>query len=363
MTKKHTEDEDFDLSDQIGNLGAETSQEPGSGDEGYKGTTGMLGGKLTHMPGQRPTGMEFQEPEKKASYTRIGENINQSNEIRDGWMPVDRTLLGDRDQFYPEDWEFRIRPATVDAIKNWSSIDDENVNSIDDVFNEILKSCLSIRSNSGPVAWSMINSWDRFFFIILIREYTFEKGESKIEFSEDCPNCDNPVTFTLSSQSLYWEMPDKSLIAKYWSPEDRCWVINTEEFGLNKGVIQLYVPTLEKDANIKQWIFNEYNAKKRFERSREIFVKYLVWMLPKASKDETILKRQIRECEMEYRQWDIDEFTWMESVINNITVTPETKLIETCPTCGEEVTQDVRFPNGIRSLFTIQSKFTKFGTK
>ena len=85
--------------------------------------------------------------EKKLS--RIGEKIGVNAEIREGWIDVDKALLGKRAEFYPEDWNFRIRPATVEAIRNWSNIDDENPNSVDDVFNEILKSCLAIIGPGG----------------------------------------------------------------------------------------------------------------------------------------------------------------------------------------------------------------------
>ena len=53
----------------------------------------------------------------------------------------------------------------------------------------------------------------------------------------------------------------------------------------------------------------------------------------------------------------------MNDVINNITVMPSNKLITKCPVCGEEVTSEIRFPNGIRDLFAISSGHKKFGKK
>ena len=93
-----------------------------------------LGTKLTHKIGgygetDREADKQLVEEKK---LTRIGEKIGQNAEIRDGWMEVDRRLLGDRDVFYPENWKFRIRPATVELVRNWSTIDDENPNSVDE---------------------------------------------------------------------------------------------------------------------------------------------------------------------------------------------------------------------------------------
>ena len=165
-----------------------------------------IGTKLNHKIGGRADTDKEEDAKlvEEKHLTRVGEKIGQNVEVRDGWMDVDKRLLGDRAKFYPEDWQFKIRPATVEAIRNWSTIDDENPNSVDDVFNEILKYCLTIVTPTGNLPWGNIRSWDRFFFVLLVREYTFVQGEKKIEFTEDCPSCDNAVTFNLTSQSLVY---------------------------------------------------------------------------------------------------------------------------------------------------------------
>lgn len=321
-----------------------------------------LGTHLTHKVGGygEVDKEETQELVKEKKLSRIGENIAQNANIRDGWMEVDKRLLGDRAVFYPEDWQFRIRPATVEAIRNWSTIDDENPSSVDEVFNEILKSCLSIVTSTGVIPCMNIRSWDRFFFILLIREYTFINGEKKIEFSEDCPTCDNSVIFNLTSQSLMYEMPDPSVM-KYFSTEEQTWMINPTEYEVEwPEPVILYLPTLEKDAAIKSWLIDRLQRDKKVD---QVFVKFLPWLAPKISKDLTIATRQIREYEAKFNEWDTDMFDFMDEVINNITVIPNTKLITTCPICGEEVTADINFQDGIRSLFSVSSGRKKFGKK
>ena len=322
-----------------------------------------LGQSLMHKPGENP--FNSKEENKKLveekHLSKIGDNMFDRAQVAEGWIDVDRALLGERSKFYPEDWQFRIRPATVEAIRNWSTIDDENPNSIDEVFNEIMKSCLSITTPAGLVPWGNINSWDRFFFLLLIREYSFKKGEMKISYDEDCPECDNPVTFELTSQSLMYEYPDPEIM-KYYSEEERCWYIDPTEFDVDEPAIKLYLPTLEKDANIKAWMIArlQENNKRKFDQT---FIQFLQWMSPKISKDATIANKQIRELEMKYKAWDIEMFSFMDDVLRNIVVTPSTKLINTCPVCGEEVTADIRFPGSIRDLFNVSHKHRKFGKK
>ena len=324
-----------------------------------------LGTKLNHVPGENPFSDKETDQrmisEKKLS--RIGEKIGENAEIREGWINVDKTLLGKRAIFYPEDWQFRIRPATVEAIRNWSNIDDENPSLVDDVFNEIIKSCLAIVGAGGqPIPWGNINNWDRFFFLLLIREYTFRQGERKIKYPDYCPNCDNEIDFELTSQSLMYDFPDEEVM-KYYNQEQRCWYIDPAEFDIeDEAPITLYLPTLEKDAAIKAWLI----ARVQENRNRKIdqtFLRFVGWLSPRISKDATIAQRQIREMDMKYKSWNEEMFTFMDDVIRNIIVTPSQKLVINCPICGEEVTSDMRFPNSIKELFSYESKFKKFGKK
>lgn len=305
---------------------------------------------------------DLREFEQRANVSKLGDNIFENAEARKGWIPIDRRLLGDRNKFYPEDWTFLVRPATVEAVRNWSMIDENNGNSIDEVFNEILKYCLAIKTPIGNMAWQAINNWDRFFFVLLIREYTFVKGESNIEFYEDCPNCDAPVKFTLNSQALMYDIPDESVM-QYYDENSRVWTIYPSEFGVNyEREIELYAPTLEKDANIKLWLINEHNEnqKKKFDT---VFLKFLPWLCPKISKDFNVARSQIKKAEMLFKSWDTDMFTFMDEVLKNISVTPSTNISAICDACGEEATARIRFPNGISSLFNVVNRHTKFGTK
>ena len=324
-----------------------------------------LGKKIGYDPSKNP--LEDKEGDKQMvkekNLSRIGENLFEKNEIREGWIPVDKMLLGKREYYYPENWQFRIRPATVEAIRNWSNIDDENVNNVDDVFNEIIKSCLSIYADDGRlISWGNLSSWDRFFFLLLIQEYTFRQGEQKIKYTDFCPECDNEIEFELTSQSLMYDFPDEEVM-KYYDRDTRTWNIDPAEFGLEGyEPIQLYIPTIEKDANIKQWVISslQENRNKKIDQT---FLKFANWLAPKISKDETIAKRQIREIEMKYKSWDTNMFSFMDDVIRNIIVTPSNKLTVQCPVCGEEVTSPIRFPNSIRDLFKIQGQYRKFGKK
>lgn len=283
----------------------------------------------------------------------------EDNLITNGWIQIDRNELGVRSLFYPKDWNFYIRPATVQAIKNWTSIDEERADVLNNVFNDIIKTCVKIDTTSNiGTSWSQIRSWDRFWFILKVREYTYSQGQSKIEFDDECSECGTEITYTLNSQSLFYEFPDEDLVDKYW--DGNTWNINPREYDVDHDSITLYTPTLGKDEAIIEWATSQVRAKKKID---ETFIKFLVWLLPKAPKDEQLLDRQIQKIYKEYKDWDINMFTFMNDVINNITINPSEQLKIKCPNCGMEATSAVQFPNGIKFLFQAQTTAKKFGSR
>jgi hypothetical protein len=362
MAKK---EEEKILERQIGDLGgvAETTEEQS-----------LIGQRLRHVPGDKENLTTAEEKDMEAFISR-SENrskiaaINSDSEepvrttfpkISEGWNQIDRAEMGIRSQFYPEDWTFYIRPATVEAIKNWSAVEEERIDVVNTVFNDIIRTCVSIKSTEGNIPWSRINSWDRFWFILKVREYTFKKGEAKIEFTDTCPECEQELHYTLEPKSLHYEFPDPDIIDKHWNAYERAWYIDPKEYGLNQQAIKLYIPTLEKDQAILDWGIARARANKKLD---QVFLKFLPWMLAKVPKDQIVLERFINECLQTYKSWDVDMFDFMEEVVRNVTINPSENLKQVCPHCGEEVVSNVRFPNGVRALFKTEAKHTKFGSR
>lgn len=282
--------------------------------------------------------------------------------IRTGWIELDRAEFEERSQFYPSDWKFFIRPATVEDIKNWSSVDETRLDQVNNVFNEIIKSCVKITSDTGNVSWGKICSWDRFWLLLKIREYTFTTGENKIAYDDECPNCDQPLKFELSSNNLVFEMPDQDIINQYWDPENRVWSIDPAEYDVNGPVIKFYTPTLEKDAAIFDWALRVTRENEN-KRPKDTLLKFLPWMVQRISRDEKVTEKFIKDAEGVYRMWGMDMFNLADQILRNIAVIPNERLRAICPHCGEEVETKVRFPNGVRSLFNVQSGHKKFGKK
>lgn len=336
--------------------------------DGTSKTNGNKGlGKLKHPEayGQRGSldddDRKSLEAFKERSTKKHEEAVAMEMPITAGWVPVNRDEMGERSLFYPAEWEFFIRPATVQAIKNWTAIDETRLDQVNRTFNEIIRTCVKIDTHNPMqgAGWARINAWDRFWFILKIREATFTRGETNIEFEDECSECGSSIKYVLTSDSLFYDFPDSELIEKYWTGSE--WEINPAEYGVDHETIKLYVPTLGKDNAIVDWATARVRMEKKLD---ENFVsRFLPWMLQNPSRDPQMLARQIDRLYNEYRSWSVDMFDFMDDVIRNITVNPSDKLRQTCPACGQEATSSVRFPNGVRELFRTETKVKKFGSR
>ncbi len=339
-----------ELDSQIGELGGE------------KPSKGL--GKIQHAEilGQKG---ELSDDEQK-SMEEFRNRTRHDREARkievnmgDGWVPIDRAEMGERSRFYPPEWEFFVKPATVMAIKNWTSVDETNAQQVNKVLNEIVRTSVKIDTHGvGTGGWGSINSWDRFWFILKVREVTFVKGESKVQFEDACSECEHDITYELLAQSLFFELPDQELVEKYW--DGHVWNIDPEEYDVMHAPIKLYTPTIGKESSLVDWA----SAKARANQSiDENFIRFLVWLLPKPAKDIQVLDRQIDSIYRDYKGWSLDMYDFMDDVVRNITVNPSESLRVTCPNCGQEAISTVRFPNGIKTLFKTETKAKKFGSR
>ena len=345
MSKK---DLDTMLESEIGAMGADE-------------TSGL--GKLMNKAayGQKED-LDSSERESLDRFLNKGKSVKEETETPDvstGWVPINREDMGIRSQFYPESWQFFVKPATVKAIKNWTAIDESRPDQVNKVFNEIIRQCVKIDTGAAQGAgWAQIRSWDRFWFILKVREYTFMNGESKIEYTDECSECGQDTTYTLTADALHYEFPDESLIDEYWNGKE--WDIDPRDYDVEHDPIKIYTPTLGKDEAIIDWATAKVRNGGKID---ETFIEFLIWLLDKPSRDMQMLDRQIEKLHKEYNSWDVDMFTFMKDVLRNVTINPSENLTTRCPHCGRETVSGVQFPNGITALFNSNKPKKKFGTR
>lgn len=332
------------LEDQIGDIG-EDIQETSTTQEGL---------------GIAPLFAKKKEDTSSDDFREKTDSMFRKPTIAGGWIPLDRSELEGRDQFYPSDWEFSIKAADVSAIKNWSSIDEEQVLSINKSINELLQSCVRVTSNGNVLNVNKIHTWDRMWFLLKVREYSMVTGEKAYTFNDEC-SCGATVSFNLDAHSLDYNLPDMDSIGQYYDSERQLWEIDPNEFGVRGKNLVFYLPTVEKDDVVVAWIYERARSGKKID---ETFAKYLPWLIPGVPTDAKQILNTIKDCEIIYKQWSHDQFDLVEEIFVNIEASAKDVIKTTCESCGAEVHSTIQFPGGLKGMFsTPTNRRKKFGTK
>jgi hypothetical protein len=109
----------------------------------------------------------------------IKKNISAGNEL--GWQQIKLGDLPTQGLFYPENTEIIIRAAVGAEIRHWSTLDETNLSLLDDMLNYVIERCVQVKHKTERLSWKDIKEIDRFYLILAISEYTFIKGENKLQ--------------------------------------------------------------------------------------------------------------------------------------------------------------------------------------
>ena len=271
-----------------------------------------------------------------------------------GWKNLPVQILPSKGMFYPDGTKLAIRAAEVREIRHFSTIDDDDRLDIEDKLSYILDRCLRIDfPGEGVVSYLDLKQEDRFFIIMAVRDLTFVRGENSIllqltktcKETPDCPYKDGIElrTGVLSS----YELDDR--IIKYYDVETRTFVFDVKKIGKR---IEMSIPSIGVTKAISKFVSD---VSKRGSDVDEGFLKIAPFLFNEW-RDLTTDKISLRMRETDY--WTKEEYSLYFELSEKIKLGTELNVKQKCPVCGdEEVTADINFPSGIRSLFVISDIF------
>jgi hypothetical protein len=277
---------------------------------------------------------------------------NQVYEL--GWKNLPMGILPSKGMFYPEGTRIAIRAAEVKEIRHFSTIDEDDRIDIEEKLGMILDSCMRIDfPGEGVVSFKDLKVEDRFFVILAIRDLTFTRGENMIILIPDteCGKKECPIkegfelrTGVLSSYSI-----DEKIL-KYYDKDERCFVFEIKKTGKK---IKMGVPSIGISGKISDFII--YCANKKIDID-ESFLMILPFILDEwRTTDNDSILSIMKEAD---EKWSKEEFSIYFELSEMIKIGTKAKAQIDCPKCGaREVTADINFPKGIRSLFLISDIF------
>lgn len=277
----------------------------------------------------------FLEPKKEGS--RVDE-LNFFN------FDVKELPCGD---FYPTGTLFMVRPAEVREIQAYSMVDDNNFYDIVEKMNDMLRACVRVKYPDGRLgSYLEVKDQDRLYLIFLIRELTFQQGNS-LGVTTKC-ECGNEFQVELKRDNFVYHEIDEKL-AKYFNPSTSSYNFKVQ----NGKSFELTPPNIGLQKAFTDYIMKENNEKRTPNLA---FLKIIPFMLP----DRTnITYDGIKAKLAEFEQMDDISFQFLNAAVGKMTFGIK-ELKSKCSQCGEEVHTDMQFPNGASGIFVIHDAFEAY---
>ena len=305
---------------------------------------------------------EFEESEGLDKVTNLGKvepktvrnkltaddpEVKRINEIT-GHQRIDLSLLPSGGKFYRSDFELFIRAARVGEIREFSTVNEQDIKDVDDKLNGIVSNCTRIMYGSQRGSYKDILEEDRVFVILSIKELTFKNGEQKLMMpvtKKSCKNssCKSQESVELKTEILQFEKVEDT-VERYYDYENKCYNIQTK----SQGNIIMAPPTIGVMRAITDFAREKEQSGKPWDKS-------MLAVLPYVQREwRGFDEKEVFAAMTELQGWNTTKYSIVYRLAEQMKVGVKTEMKFPCKSCGDEVTVPLNFPGGIKSLFLIQ---------
>lgn len=249
-------------------------------------------------------------------------------------------------QFYPTGTLFMVRPAQVKEIQSYSMVDDSNFYDVVEKMNDMLQACVRIKYPDGKMASFLeIKDQDRLFLIFLIRELTFQQGNSLAVTAKCADGSD--IKIELNRKSFVFHEIDEKL-ERFFNHSSRSYEFKV----INGKTFEVTPPNIGLQKSFTDFIIRENNEKRTPNLA---FLKIIPFMM---SGRTNITYDGVKAKVKEFEEMDDISFQFLNAAINKMTF--GIKELKGICECGEEVRTDMQFPDGAAGIFVISDAFDAY---
>ena len=249
-------------------------------------------------------------------------------------------------QFYPTGTLFMVRPAQVREIQSYSMVDDNNFYDIVEKMNDMLQACVRVKYSDGKIgSYLDVKDQDRLFLVFLIRELTFQSGNS-LSVNAKCV-CGEEVAIELKKENFVFHEIDEKL-ERFYNRNSGSYNFKT----VNGKSFELTPPNIGLQKAFTEYIMKENNEKRNPNLA---FLKIIPFMMAGRT---SITYEGIKTKVKEFEEMDDISFQFLNAAVGKMTFGIK-ELKKVC-TCGEEVRTDMQFPNGASSIFVVHDAFEAY---
>lgn len=293
-------------------------------------------------PVQPPAPPPTPTPQHSLGKARSARDGDEEPAIPEGYIELYSDGFPSGGIFYPEGARFFVKPATVGAVRQFSTVNEQDPFAVAEGFNDILKTSLHVRGIGKMFSYKDILDEDRIHIIMAIREATFVKGENRLVVDAKCPACKEKTTIELRNEAFERTVVDPKVM-RYYDPKSRQFAFQTKTF----GEVRVSPPTIGVMSTVTEYI------KEQQREGREIDLSF-VKVLPFIAGDwRSFDLKAAQRLEVQVMGWNMDKFQFMNTLVEKIRVGVKETLHGTCSTCDAKVATPVTFPGGVKALFVV----------
>ena len=283
----------------------------------------------------------------------LGKAIRTPMGMESEWKNIPVESLPSRGFGYPEGFEIAIKAAEVREIRQYSTVDEADRIDLDEKLNTIISKCMKIRWNGGFLEHYDLWYEDRFFVIMSIRDLTFIKGENRIllPVTKNCtkPDCEIADQIELKANLLDSFIIEEDILKRYSRDTFSFQFIPKD----GSPEMNLYIPTVGVTTVCRKIIKDKKDKGKKFDES---FANIATFIIPDwRGLDE----RTYDQYERASNEWSPLQFSIADQISSKINFATKSRIYSKCNSCGGEVTAQISFPRGYRSLFVISDIFSQ----
>jgi len=269
-----------------------------------------------------------------------GEEDAPDSDMLLGWHRLYAEDMPSGGRYYPAGLSIHIRAARAAEIRHWSTMNERDLFDIDDKLNHIVQNCTRVQSDKRMMSWKDILEEDRIHLILAIRDLTFKDGENKLNVSNTCQHCGTKNSIEISNQTLQSTGAPMD-IEKYYDPEERMYNIQTRSY----GTIRMRPPSIGVMSVVTRFINTKQKEGGYWDQSYlQIFpYLHLDW--------RGLNEKSIFDGEVSFQGWDEKKYMLIYRIAEKMRVGVQPEIRTDCSGCGEEVTAQIDFRNGIKAIF------------
>lgn len=278
--------------------------------------------------------------EKIAIEDKKQDKIDLQNSImlNDGWQPIDVKLLRNGGMYGVD--KLYIKSASTSEIRHWSSIDENNPESINKHFHDIIKSCTKFIG--GIKTWKDIKECDLLTIIMEIHNLTFLKPERPLKLEVKC-SCGKKHNHTIKSHNLNHIETD-DVYFKYYNEQNGIFELKT----LDYGVVNITPPSIGVMLKFKEFVNAQSDVWiKKYKNFIEI--------MPYFVNDYRMINKDvISKLEIDYVSYDMDKYINLNDFVNGIKCDADytvTTLCNDSKNCSVSTRSGLDFKEGIKAFF------------